>query len=241
MQGGDEVVQLEGRQHERFGDRWLLRGADLALHAGDRLALVGRNGAGKTTLLKAVMGLLRRRSGQVYLSGRRIDRLPPHRAALAGLSYIPETRGIFPSLTVQENLTVAARPAAPETADEWTLDRVFALFPRLAERRQIGGGQLSGGEQQMLAIARALLGNGRLLLIDEPTEGLAPAVVADIEAVLQGLKESGITVLLVEQNYPVALRLADQVMVLGKGRLRWSGDESGFQSADDIRHTWLGV
>ena len=187
------------------------------------------------------MGLLRRRSGKVHLGDRRIDRLAPHRAALAGLGYIPETRGIFPSLTVLENLTVAARPASQGHADEWTLARVFELFPRLAERRQVGGGQLSGGEQQMLAIARALLGNGRLLLIDEPTEGLAPAVVADIETVLQGLKQAGTTVLLVEQNYPVALRLADDVLVLGKGRLRWSGDQQSFQSAEEVRRTWLGV
>lgn len=224
-----------------YDDAHVVQGVSFELAEGKVTALLGRNGAGKTTLLKAVMGLLPRRSGQVHLSGRRIDRLPTHRAALAGLSYIPETRGIFPSLTVLENLTVAARPAPPETSDAWTLDRVFDLFPRLAERRQVGGGQLSGGEQQMLAIARALLGNGRLLLIDEPTEGLAPAVVADIEAVLQGLRESGITVLLVEQNYPVALRLADHVMVLGKGRIRWSGDEPAFQSADEIRRTWLGV
>lgn len=224
-----------------YGDAHVVQGVSFALAEGKVTALLGRNGAGKTTLLKGMMGLLRRRSGQVRLGDRRIDRLPPHRVALAGLSYIPETRGIFPSLTVLENLTVAARPAPPETSDAWTLDRVFDLFPRLAERRQVGGGQLSGGEQQMLAIARALLGNGRLLLIDEPTEGLAPAVVADIEAVLQGLKQSGITVLLVEQNYPVALRLADYAMVLGKGRLRWFGGESEFQSADEIRRTWLGV
>jgi len=224
-----------------YDDAHVVQSVSFELAEGKVTALLGRNGAGKTTLLKAVMGLLRRRSGQIHLGDRRIDRLPAHRAALAGLGYIPETRGIFPSLTVLENLTVAARPSRHETSDNWTLERVFDLFPRLAERRQIGGSQLSGGEQQMLAIARALLGNGRLLLIDEPTEGLAPAVVADIEAVLQGLKQSGITVLLVEQNYPVALRLADDVMVLGKGRLRWTGDEQSFQSAADIRSTWLGV
>jgi len=224
-----------------YGDAHVVQGVSFELPEGKVTTLLGRHGAGKTTLLKAVMGLLRRRNGRVHLGDKRIDRLPAHRTALAGLGYVPETRGIFSSLTVLENLTVAARPAGKGTSDEWTLTRVFDLFPRLAERRQVGGGKLSGGEQQMLAIARALLGNGRLLLIDEPTEGLAPAVVADIEAVLQGLKQSGITVLLVEQNYPVALRLADQVMVLGKGRLRWSGDEKSFQTASDIRRTWLGV
>ncbi len=224
-----------------YDDAHVVQGVSFELAEGKVTALLGRNGAGKSTILKAVMGLLRRRSGKVALGSRRIDRLPPHRVALSGLGYIPETRGIFPSLTVAENLTVAARPAADGARESWTLARVFDLFPRLAERRQVGGGQLSGGEQQMLAIARALLGNGRLLLIDEPTEGLAPAVVADIETVLQDLKRSGITVLLVEQNYPVALRLADNVLVLGKGRLRWAGDEPAFRSAEDVRQTWLGV
>lgn len=224
-----------------YADAHVVQGVSFELTEGKVTALLGRNGAGKSTILKALMGLLRKRSGMVQLGSRRIDRLPPHRVALSGLGYIPETRGIFPSLSVEENLTVAARSASNGASETWTLARVFELFPRLAERRQVGGGQLSGGEQQMLAIARALLGNGRLLLIDEPTEGLAPAVVADIEAVLQDLKKSGITILLVEQNYPVALRLADHVLVLGKGRLRWSGPESEFGSADEVRRTWLGV
>lgn len=224
-----------------YADAHVVQGVSFELAEGKVTALLGRNGAGKSTILKALMGLLRKRSGAVQLGGRRIDRLPPHRVALSGLGYIPETRGIFPSLSVEENLTVAARSVSNGASEAWTLPRVFELFPRLAERRQVGGGQLSGGEQQMLAIARALLGNGRLLLIDEPTEGLAPAVVADIEAVLQDLKKSGITILLVEQNYPVALRLADDVLVLGKGRLRWAGPESEFGSVDEVRRTWLGV
>jgi branched-chain amino acid transport system ATP-binding protein len=161
--------------------------------------------------------------------------------ARAGLGYVPESRGIFPSLSVRENLTVASRPARQNLGKPWSLERVFEEFPRLAERRNVGGGQLSGGEQQLLAIARALLGNCRVLLLDEPTEGLAPTVVSDIERLLMSLKASGSTILLVEQNYPVALRLADDVLVLGKGRLQWSGAIDEFETAHEVRRTWLGV
>lgn len=232
-----EVQDLNGW----YGDAHVLQGVSFQLTSGQVTGLLGRNGAGKTTTLKAIMGLLMRRKGQVLLDGIRIEHLAPHRVARAGLGYVPEERGIFPSLSVLENLTVAARPSRKADAEPWTLERVFDQFPRLAERRQIGGGQLSGGEQQMLAIARTLLGNGHVLLLDEPTEGLAPPVVADIERLLQALKSTGATILLVEQNYAVALRLADQILVLGKGQLRWSGLASAFDTAHDVRQAWLGV
>ena len=232
------LFEIEGL-NAWYGPSHILQGVSLTVAKGAVTSLLGRNGAGKTTLLKAAMGLLRRRRGVVRLDGRRIDHLPAHARARAGLAYVPETRGVFPSLSVLENLTVAARP--PTGDDGWTLERVWALFPRLAERRQASGGALSGGEQQMLAIARALLINGRVLLLDEPTEGLAPSVVSEIEALLNDLKRQGQTILLVEQRLAMAARLADQVLVLGKGRLRWQGDAAAFAAADEVRRTWLGV
>jgi len=222
-----------------YGDGHVLQGVSFEVGAGELTAILGRNGAGKTTLLKAMMGLVRKRSGEVRLDGRRLDRLPAHRIARAGLAYVPETRGIFPSLSVLENLCVAARPGRGPGA--WTLARALESFPRLAERRRAKGGALSGGEQQMLSLARALMTNGRALVLDEPSEGLAPAILDEIEALLAALKADGTTILLVEQNLPLALRLADQVLVLGKGRLRWQGPAAQFATATEARETWIGV
>ncbi len=218
-----------------YGPSHVLQGVSFGVSAGAVTSLLGRNGAGKTTLLKACMGLLARSRGSVRLDGRELNGATAHQRARAGLAYVPESRGVFPSLSVSENLTVAQRPGA------WTLDRVYALFPKLAERRRASGGALSGGEQQMLVIARALLANGTVLLLDEPTEGLAPPVVREIEQLVGELRAEGQTILLVEQNLPVAARLADHVLVLGKGRLRWQGDAEDFTAAEDVRHTWLGV
>ncbi len=226
-----EVTGLEGW----YGDSHVLRGVSFAVAEGTVTSLIGRNGAGKTTLLKAVMGLLARRRGTVRFAGRAIERLAPHQIARTGLAWVPEARGIFPSLSVQENLTVAAR------GGDWRLAEIFDLFPRLAERRGVGGGRLSGGEQQMLAIARALMTNGRLLLLDEPTEGLAPSVVAEIAALLERLKSAGATILLVEQNISLALQISDRVMVLGKGDLRWEGPCGDFGDEDEVRERWLTV
>jgi branched-chain amino acid transport system ATP-binding protein len=231
------MLEVEGL-NAWYGPSHVLQGVSFAVAEGAVTSLLGRNGAGKTTLLKAVMGLVARRRGRVVLDGRRLDRRPAHARARAGLAYVPETRGVFPSLTVLENLTVAARKAPGKG---WTLETVLELFPFLAERAESGGGALSGGEQQMLAIARALLGNGRVLLLDEPTEGLAPAVVREIERLLGRLKQEGLTILLVEQNLAVATRLADRVLVLGKGRLRWQGEQAEFAAAEEVRRTWLGV
>jgi branched-chain amino acid transport system ATP-binding protein len=218
-----------------YGPSHVLQGVSFGVPAGAVTALLGRNGAGKTTLLKACMGLLARSRGSVRLDGRELNGANAHRRARAGLAYVPETRGVFPSLSVLENLTVARRPGS------WTLDRVFALFPKLAERRRASGGALSGGEQQMLVIARALLANGTVLLLDEPTEGLAPPVVREIEQLLAALRAEGQTILLVEQNLPVATRLADHMLVLGKGRLRWQGTAENFALAEDVQHTWPGI
>ena len=224
-----------------YGDGDVLQGVSLAVPAGRVLSLLGRNGAGKTTLLKTIMGILAPNAGSISFAGAPIAGAAPFRIARAGLGYVPETRGIFPSLSVLENLTLAARDGAAPAGERWTLARVFETFPRLHERRHGGGGKLSGGEQQMLAIARALLTNPRLLLLDEPTEGLAPIAIAEIEAVLAALKKSGLAILLVEQNLPFALAFADEVAVLGKGQVRWTGLPADFANAEETKRRWLGL
>jgi len=224
-----------------YGDGDVLQGVSFAVERGRVLALLGRNGAGKTTALKTIMGILAPSAGSIRFAGRAIGGEAPFRIARAGLGYVPETRGVFPSLSVLENLTLAARDGDAAPAERWTLARVFELFPRLAERRLSGGGKLSGGEQQMLAIARALLTNPRLLLLDEPTEGLAPIVVDEIAGVLAALKASGLAMLLVEQDLSFALHLADDVAVLGKGQLRWQGTPAAFAAAEEVKHRWLGL
>jgi branched-chain amino acid transport system ATP-binding protein len=232
------LLQLDG-VNAYYGDSHILHGVSLAVAPGQVLTLLGRNGAGKTTALKSIIGIVRPRSGRISFAGGEITHLSSYRIARAGIGYVPETRGIFPSLSVLENLTLAARGA--EVANGWTLERVYALFPRLAERRASGGATLSGGEQQMLSMARALLTNPRLLLLDEPTEGLAPLVIAEIETVLARLKEDGLTILLVEQNLAFALAFADQVALLGKGQIRWTGSPRDFVAADAVKHAWLGL
>ncbi len=222
-----------------YGDSHILHGVSLAVAPGRVLTLLGRNGAGKTTTLKSIIGIVRPRTGRVVFAGNDMTGQSSYRIARSGIGYVPETRGIFPSLSVLENLTLAARRAP--TANGWTLERVYALFPRLAERRASGGATLSGGEQQMLSMARALLTNPRLLLLDEPTEGLAPLIVAEIEAVLARLKSEGLAILLVEQNLGFALAFADEIAVLGKGQIRWNGTPAEFATAEAVKHSWLGL
>jgi branched-chain amino acid transport system ATP-binding protein len=219
-----------------YGTSHVLQGISLTLGPGRVLSLLGRNGAGKTTTLKAIMGIVRVARGAIRIDDVDLAGAAPHAIARAGIGYVPETRGIFPSLTVEENLTLAAR------GEGWSLDRVYALFPRLAERRRSGGSRLSGGEQQMLAIARALLTNPRVLLLDEPTEGLAPVVVDEVERVLLRLKkEEGLSILLVEQKLDFALAFADDVVVLGKGRIRWEGPAAAFAAEAAVKRAWLGL
>jgi branched-chain amino acid transport system ATP-binding protein len=232
------LLQLDG-VNTYYGDSHILHDVSLAVAAGQVLTILGRNGAGKTTALKSIIGVVKPRSGSVSFGGNEMTSLSPYRIARAGIGYVPETRGIFPSLSVLENLTLAAR--GTQLANAWTLERVYALFPRLAERRASSGANLSGGEQQMLSMARALLTNPRLLLLDEPTEGLAPLVVAEIETVLAHLKDEGLTIVLVEQNLAFALAFADRIALLGKGRIRWTGSPEDFAAADAVKHAWLGL
>ncbi|MEO1291461.1 MAG: ABC transporter ATP-binding protein [Pseudomonadota bacterium] len=223
-----------------YGETKVLFGLDLAVTPGTVHAVLGRNGAGKTTTLKTVMGLLPVSDGRIVLDGESLGGRAPYEIAKQGVAYVPETRDIFPSLTVRENLDLAARRFSNGEA-AWTLERVLGLFPRLGERMGNGGAELSGGEQQMLAIARALLMNPRLLILDEPTEGLAPIIVSKIFETLQSLKHEGLTMLLVEQNFGFATALADQVTIIGRGKVAWSGTPAEIRADTETQHRWLGV
>jgi branched-chain amino acid transport system ATP-binding protein len=201
-----------------YGETHVLDGIDLALGESESLSVIGRNGVGKSTLLTTVMGHTTLHAGRISLAGRRIESAPIHQRALAGLGYVPQEREIFPSLTVRENLDVGARPGP------WDLRRVFALFPQIEARLGNAGSQLSGGEQQMLAIARALLTNPAVLLMDEPTEGLAPVIVQALVKVLSALRDAGgMAIVLVEQNSRVALDFSERTVVLDKGRIVYDG------------------
>ena len=213
----------------------VLQSVSMEVGTGTVVALLGRNGAGKSTTLKTIMGIVPVRGGRMRFDVADITGLAPHRVARLGIAYVPEDRGIFASLSVQEHLTLA------NVHGGWPLARIYEAFPRLAERRDHRGTQLSGGEQQMLSIARALTLAPRLLIMDEPTEGLAPVIVEEIAAIAERLKADGLTMLLVEQNYPFAARIADRVYVLGKGRIRWEGTPAELDGDEDVKHTWLGI
>ena len=221
-----------------YGETQVLHGLTLHAQPGRVLAILGRNGAGKSTLLKTVMGLLPTRAGDIRLDGTALNGKRPFDIAKLGIAYVPETRDIFPSLSVRENLMLAA---ARFGGGDWTMERVIALFPRLGERLDNGGAQLSGGEQQMLAIARALLMNPRLLILDEPTEGLAPIIVKLIHDKLQELRAAGLSMLLVERNFGFATSLADDVVVVSKGQVVWTGTPAEIRADVQAQHRWLGI
>lgn len=222
-----------------YGETQVLYGLSLEAQAGRVLAILGRNGAGKSTTLKTIMGLLPLLAGTVTFEGAPIP-ARPFDVAKSGIAYVPETRDIFPSLSVRENLEITAKRFRG-AQDGWTMDRVVDLFPRLGERMQNGGAELSGGEQQMLAIARALLMNPRLLILDEPTEGLAPIIVKLIHDKLQELKAEGLSMIIVEQNFGFATSLADDVVVVSKGQVVWTGTADGIRADHEAQRTWLGV
>lgn len=225
--------------HTYYGDSHILQGMTFSVRERTVVALLGRNGAGKTTSLRSIMHLTMPRQGRVTFDGRDLDGLPTYEIARTGISFVQETRAIFPSLSVEENLAIAARPAGD--GGGWTLEKIYQRFPVLHARRHTGGTQLSGGEQQMLAIARALIANPRLLLLDEPSEGLAPLVVREIYRMLLELKADGITMVLVEQNFNLTIGLADYLYVVGKGRIRWEGTSAALREAEEVKRTWLGV
>jgi branched-chain amino acid transport system ATP-binding protein len=228
------VLEVDGI-HTYYGESHVLHGVSLRVAPGEAVALLGRNGAGKTTAIRSIVGFTPPRAGRVVFEGQAIERWPAYRIARRGLALVPQGRRIFAPLSVRENLRLGARPSG------WTLERVFELFPRLRERQAQLGGTLSGGEQQMLAIARALLTNGRLLLLDEPSEGLAPLIVREIGTTLQALKAQRLSLLLVEQNYHLALRVADRVYVMNKGQIVYQGTPAGLEGDEEVKRRYLGV
>ena len=211
------MLEVEGL-HAHYGSSHVLRGVDLRLPAGSALGLLGRNGMGKTTLIRTVLGFVPASAGRVRWQGEDVGGWPPERMSRLGIGYVPEGRGIFPNLTVRENLAMCAR-AGPDGTRDWTFERVLQTFPRLAERLDHGGQQLSGGEQQMLAIGRALMINPRLLILDEATEGLAPLIVAEIWRVVRAIRASGMATLVVDRNYRAVLAHSDRAVVLEKGQV----------------------
>jgi branched-chain amino acid transport system ATP-binding protein len=223
-----------------YGDSHVLYDVSFRLAAGRVLALLGRNGAGKTTCMSAVIGFLPPRDGAVRLFGEPVTRLAPEAISRKGIGLVPQGRRIFPTLTVRENLTVAQQ-LRPGVERPWTVERVFELFPRLHERHAQTAGSLSGGEQQMLAISRALMGNPRVLLMDEPSEGLAPLIVAEVGRTIARLKREGQSIVLVEQNVKLALELADDVVILNTGRVVFAGGVDAVRSNDELVTQHLGV
>lgn len=231
-----EVSKLEAF----YGASQVLFGIDFDLPQGRVLTLVGRNGAGRTSLARALVGRVTRR-GSVRLLGRELVHERTFRIARAGIAYVPENREVFGQLDVEENLRLGQRPAAAGAASTWDLDRCYALFPRLHERRHAPAGALSGGEQQMLVLCRALMGNPRLLVIDEPTEGLSPQMVQRVAETLASLKRDGLAMLLIEQKLDIALELADDVLVLGHGQAVFHGSVAQLRAQPEVIDTWVGV
>ena len=239
------MLEVEGLSAGYGGARALF-GLGFRVSAGEVVTLLGRNGMGKTTAVRAVMGLLpsvggRLLGGRIAVDGAPVAGLPPHRVAQRGLGLVPEGRQVFPNLTVEENLTATAANRSGAAAPRWTLTEVYALFPRLKERRGSAGAKLSGGEQQMLAIGRALMTNPRLLILDEATEGLAPLIRAEIWAVLAKLKTEGQAILLIDKNLAAVLRLADRHVVIERGRAVWTGTSAELEASPEVRDTSLHV
>jgi branched-chain amino acid transport system ATP-binding protein len=232
---------LEARAlHAYYGASHVLNGVDFCVQQGETIGLMGRNGMGKTTLLKTMLGLLQPRGGEVLVRGEAMTGAEPYLVARRGIAYVPEGRGVFPNLTVRENLVMAAR-AGPGGRRDWTLERVLATFPRLAQRLGHGGAQLSGGEQQMLTIGRALMTNPDLLILDEATEGLAPRIAHEIWGIIRDIRAQGIATVIVDKNYVAITAIADRNVILVKGRVVFAGDSATLLRQPELLRRHLGV
>ena len=229
--------------HSYYGKSHILQGVSLELKEGGLVCLLGRNGVGKSTLLKSIIGVVKPKQGSIRFRGLELVGRQPFEIAGLGVGYVPEERRIFRSLTLHENLLMGIRQGSKQSLAEhaWTIDRVYDLFPHLKERANSKGGHLSGGEQQILTVARALVGNPRFILVDEPTEGLAPLLVKEVLDMLVAVRESGITVFMVEQNFRAAIKIADRFYIMSKGQLVFSGDPAALLAAEDARKTYLEV
>ncbi|RVU16179.1 ABC transporter ATP-binding protein [Methylobacterium oryzihabitans] len=231
------MLRVENLQ-SAYGDSRVLFGIDLAVERGEVVTLLGRNGMGKTTTIRSVFGLLKPRGGRVTIDGEDVTGRPPHLVARRGLGLVPEGRQIFPNLSVEENLIATHRGGR---GAKWTLEAVYRLFPRLKERRRNGGNQLSGGEQQMLAIGRALMTNPRLVVLDEATEGLAPLIRDEIWACLRAIKDEGEAILVIDKNVDALARFADRHVVIEKGRVVWTGTTEALRTAPEVKERFLHV
>ena len=225
--------------HTYYGESYVLRGVSLQISEGSVVALLGRNGMGKTTAIRSIIGFTPPRRGQIVFQGKEIKDLSPDKIAKLGIGLVPQGRYIFPSLSVKENLTMSARGAGK--TDSWSLDKVYALFPILKERASSRGTLLSGGEQQMLAIGRALMTNPQLILMDEPSEGLAPLIVKEVGKIISQLKQKGFSILLVEQNLPMALKVADDLYILSNGEVVYESTPEQLRSNGEIKAKYIGV
>jgi branched-chain amino acid transport system ATP-binding protein len=224
--------------HTFYGRSYILQGISLQVGEGEAVALLGRNGVGKTTTIRSIIGFTPPRTGLINFKGKQIARLKPSAISRMGIGLVPQGRRIFPNLTVKENLTVASRNGSK---GGWTLDEVYRYFPRLKERQANLGNQLSGGEQMMLAIGRALMTNPELLLLDEPSDGLAPMVLQDIAQIVAQLQEKGLSILLVEQNVKMALKIASRAYILNKGQVVWEGTSDALKENEELKSELLGV
>jgi len=233
------MLRVDGL-HTYYGRAHILADVSLDAATGEIVVLLGRNGAGKSTTLKSIMGLVPAAQGTIRFMDRDIAGLPPHEIARLGLGYVPEDRRVFAELTVMENLDVGRQPPR-DGAPAWTPEKLFEIFPNLAEMRNRPGGKMSGGEQQMLTIARTLMGNPRAILLDEPSEGLAPVIVEQMARTIQALKAEGLTVILSEQNLHFALLVADRAYIVEKGRIRYSGTMAALAADDAIRRQYLSL
>jgi len=229
--------------HSYYGKSHILHGVSLDLKEGELVCLLGRNGVGKSTTLKSIMGSVQPQQGSIRFRDQELVGKEPYKIARLGIGYVPEDRRIFRSLTVHENLLMGIKTGQKgrDTEGGWTIDRVYELFPRLKERSGNKGGHLSGGEQQMLTVVRTLMGNPRVILVDEPTEGLAPLIVKDVLEMLSTVRKSGVTVLMVEQNFKAAIKVADRYYIMSKGQIVFSGNTEELLAAEDVRKNYLEV
>jgi branched-chain amino acid transport system ATP-binding protein len=235
----DSLLQVEGLE-AAYGPSQVLYGVSLRIAQGQVASLLGRNGMGKTTTVKSIMGMLPAKAGSIAFGGQPVAGLPSYRIAQAGIGLVPEGRQIFPNLTVHENLVATAANRRNEQSP-WTLERVYELFANLKERKNNYGNQLSGGEQQMLAIGRALMTNPRLLILDEATEGLAPLIRVEIYRSIERLKAAGLSILIIDKDVRALIRIADAHYMLEKGRVVWTGSSAELEANEDVQHRYLGV
>jgi branched-chain amino acid transport system ATP-binding protein len=224
-----------------YEESHILYGVSIEINQGEIVCLLGRNGVGKSTTLKSIIGLVKPRSGEIFFKGQDLTSLPSHTIAKLGVGYVPEDRRIFPTLTLRENLLMGIKPGQKKNRDGWNIEKIYKYFPALEARDKQKGGYLSGGEQQMLTIARTLMGNPDIILIDEPTEGLAPKIVETVEQVIQDIHQHNIPILLVEQNMRVALRLARRIYVMSKGKVVFHGTTEDLKGNKEVREKYLEV